>query len=193
MTATNLLPRDGSSAPEVNSSRPSAREFKATAGPREAGAGILADLPAPVSFTIPMPPSVNHLYKNVKGVGRVKTKAYDDFTMMAVAAIRRQSVPRIEGRIVAIWGVERRSDQADVSNRLKAAEDSLVKAGIIEDDRFITAHFITWSPPANGLAHIQLLPVQRLTLDFYPSHNGASGAVILRAPQPEGEDHGDFA
>lgn len=167
---------------------------KATAGPAKAGAGVLADRPAPVAFTIPLPPSTNHLFKNVKGVGRVKSKAYEDFTLMAVAAIRRQRVPAIGGYVVMLWAFERSSAQADVSNRIKAAEDSIVKAGVIEDDRFVTAHFLTWAPPANGTAHVQIFPASsRMTLDFYPSHDGASGAIIVQAPQPQGDDHGYFA
>lgn len=166
---------------------------RAVEGHSAIGAGQL-DRPVPISFTIPMPPSTNHLFKNVKGVGRVKTKAYEDFRLMAIAAIRRQRVHAIPGRVVMVWAVERNSLQSDISNRLKAAEDSIVKAGIIEDDRFVTSHFITWAPKANGLAHVQIYPIQRMTLDFYPSQDGASGAVIVRAPQSEeGEDHGDFA
>ncbi|MAM13048.1 MAG: hypothetical protein CML23_21870 [Rhizobiaceae bacterium] len=147
---------------------------------------------APVSFSIPMPPSTNHLFKNVKGVGRVKTKAYQDFCLMAVAAIRRQKVAKIGGYVTMVWAVERSSLQADISNRLKAAEDAIVMSGIIDDDRFVTAHTITWAPKANGMAHVQIYPIQRMTLDFYPSQDGASGAWIVRAPEQENEINGDF-
>lgn len=165
----------------------------AVAGSEETGAG-LADLPASVSFTMPTPPSANALFRNVKGVGRVKTKTYEDFTLMAIAAIRRQRVQAIPGNVVMVWAFERSTAQADVSNRIKAAEDAIVKAGVIEDDRFVTAHFLTWAPKANGFAHVQIYPVQHMTLDFHPSHDGASGAVIVRAPQPQEGDHdGAFA
>lgn len=157
-----------------------------------AGEGASQLAPA-ASFTLPMPPSTNHLFRNVKGVGRVKTKAYEDFCLMAIAAIRRQGVQKIDGHVVIVWAVERLSAQADISNRLKAAEDAMVKSGIIDDDRFVTSHFITWAPKANGLAHVQIYPIQRLTLDFYPSHDGASGAIVVNAPQHQGEDHGDCA
>ena len=162
----------------------------ATVGEREAGAGNLADLPAPVHFTMPTPPSANHLFKNVKGVGRVQTSHYSDFIRMGVAAIRRQSVRRVSGRVVIVASVERMSDKADIDNRMKALLDAIVKAGIIEDDRFVTWLPINWLPPANGLSHIAIYPVQRMTLEFYPSQDGASGAVIVKAPQQDGEDDG---
>jgi Holliday junction resolvase RusA-like endonuclease len=167
-----------------------AEMITAPAGPRLTGGSSVADLPSPVSFQIPMPPSTNNLFKNVRGVGRVKTKTYDDFTMMAVTAIRRQKVKPIAGYVVILFAFELASSQADVSNRIKAAEDAIVKAGVIDDDRFVTAMMVTKVPAANGLAHVQIFPIQQFTLDFHPSHSGASGAMIIRAPQPNGEDNG---
>lgn len=166
----------------------------ATVGERVTGAGILADLPAPVRFTMPTPPSANHLFKNVKGVGRVKASHYDDFIRMGVAAIRRQGVEAIPGRVIVIASVERMSDQADIDNRMKAMLDAIVKAKIIDDDRFVTWLPINWLPAANGLSHIAIYPVQPMTLEFYPSQDGASGAVIVRAPQfQQGDDDVDFS
>lgn len=165
----------------------------ALAGPRVTDGYPSGDLPSPVTFQIPMPPSTNNLFKNVKGVGRVKTKTYDDFTMMAVTAIRRQKVRPIAGYVVILFAFELASSQADVSNRIKAAEDAIVKAGVIDDDRFVTAMMLTKVPAANGLAHVQIFPIQHFTLDFHPSHSGASGAMIIRAPQPDGDHDGYIA
>jgi len=173
--------------PEISGSEP-------VAGRREPAAGEGAPVLAPVAFTIPTPPSANALFKNVKGIGRVKAKHYDDFVRMAVTAIRRQSIPPLTGRVVAIFGVERMSDRADIDNRLKAMLDAIVEAGTIEDDRFVTAIAISWLPSANGMSHVRLLPVQRLDVTFHPSQNGASGAWIIEAPfEEEEERHGDFA
>jgi hypothetical protein len=150
-------------------------QIKATAGPDKTGAGILADLPAPVAFTLPTPPSVNELYKNVKGVGRVKAGLYDDFIRRGVASIRLQGVAALPGYVVAVFGVERMSITADIDNRLKSMLDTIVKAGVIEDDRFVTAIAVSWLPRANGLAHIRLFPVQQMDLTFHPSQNGSTG------------------
>lgn len=148
--------------------------------------------PVPVAFTIPTPPSVNQIYRNKQGRGRVKTGLYDDFIARAITAIRLQRVSPLDpGNYIAVFGVERMSACADVDNRLKSMIDSIVKAGIIEDDRFITAIAVSWLPKANGLAHVALHPIQRLSLNFHPSPEGTTGGWFAQVPQPtEGEDHG---
>ncbi len=155
-----------------------------SAGP---GEGILADQPSPLSFTMPTPPSTNHLFKNVKGVGRVKSSTYEDFVRMGVTSIRRQGVEPVKGHVIAIFGVERMSASADIDNRLKAMLDTIVEAGVIEDDRFVTAIAIAWLPKANGLAHVRLVPAQHLTLQFHPSPNGSTGGWFFSEPDPQEE------
>jgi Holliday junction resolvase RusA-like endonuclease len=148
--------------------------------------------PVPVTFTLPAPPSTNALFKDtVKG--RAPTAQYQDWKMQAATAIRMQCVQKVAGRVIILIGVERHSSQADIDNRIKATQDALVKADIIDDDRFVTAAFAFWSPKANHLAHVAIYPCQRMTLTFHPSHDGASGALVVDAPQLEnGEDHADF-
>lgn len=149
------------------------------------GAPSLAGVRAPVEFAVPCPPSVNALYRNVASKGRVKTTAYYDYTTLAVTAIKRQRVPHIPGRVVMVIGVERARNTSDISNRIKALEDCIVKAGVIEDDRFVTATAITWLPAANGLAWVQIRPAERFTLEFHPSTDAATGGWIVAAPQED--------
>lgn len=171
-----------------------ARRIGATEGPDKIGAGVLASLPAPVTFTLPTPPSVNEIYKNVPGRGRAKSGVYDDFIRRGVTAIRGQHITPITGYVVAIFGVERMSLSADIDNRLKSMLDTIVKADVIEDDRFVTAIAVSWLPKANGLAHVRLYPVQSLGLMFLPSQNGASGGWFVNAPpSEEGDEDGHYA
>jgi len=128
-----------------------------------------------ISFTMPTPPSTNALFKNIKGRGRVRTDKYNDFILFGITAIRQQKVKPIKGHVVMVIGVERMSGTADIDNRLKAMLDVIVKAGVLQDDRFVTGIAVSWLPAANGLSHVMILPVQHLTLDFYPSHNGTCG------------------
>lgn len=146
--------------------------------------------PAAISFTMPMPPSVNQLFKNLPGKGRVKTDQYFDWRAFAVTAIRRQGVGGMTGRVIIIFGVERLSLSADVDNRIKAMLDAMVEAKVLEDDRFVTAFAVAWLPSANGLAHVQVLPVGRIDLKFLPSSNGATGGWFISAPQPNGDHDG---
>ncbi|SMC41399.1 Holliday junction resolvase RusA (prophage-encoded endonuclease) [Fulvimarina manganoxydans] len=152
--------------------------------------------PSPITFTCPVPPSVNAAFKNTKR-GRAKTKAYEDWRLIAAAAIRRQGVQPVAGRVIVNMAFEIDIDRADASNRIKLMEDLLGKRhgiGIIEDDSLIPGGLYSKLPPTNGAAHVQIWPVQNLTATFHASQNGASGAWIITAPQsPEGDDHGDFA
>ena len=159
------------------------------AGRREpAGGGVL---PSSAAFTIPTPPSANNLFRNIPGKGRVKSRHYEDFVRMAVAAIRRQAVPHLAGHVIAIFGVERMSVQADIDNRLKAMLDAIVEAGVIEDDSLVTAIAISWLPSANGMSHVRLLPTQRLDVTFHPSQDATSGGWFPSGIQQEEPDHGD--
>lgn len=164
-----------------------AQSLKATAG-LMTEVGDLADPPASVAFSMPTPPSVNHVFANVKGKGRVKTSLYDDFVLRGIAAIRMQRVKSIHGYVVAVFGVERMSLTADIDNRLKAMIDTIVKAGVIKDDRLITAIAISWLPKANGLSWVHLHQVHKMDLTFLPSKSGASGGWYLSAPSPEQEE-----
>lgn len=154
------------------------RGITAPEGPNETGAGILADLPAPVAFTLPTPPSTNALFKNVPGKGRVRTGKYDDFIRHAVTSIRSQCVRPVQGNVLAVFGIERPNSTSDLDNRLKGLIDAIVKASVLEDDRFITGLAVSWLPPANGLAHVILMPVQKTRIEFHPARDGASGTWI---------------
>lgn len=157
---------------------------------RRSGAGEAAGVPVAVSFTMPMPPSVNQLFRNLPGKGRVKTEAYFDWRSFAVTSIRQQQIGGLTGRVLVLLGVERMSLSADIDNRIKAMFDVMVEAKVIADDRFVTAFAVSWLPAANGLAHVQVLPVGRLDLKFLPSSDGATGGWFSSAPQPNGEEDG---
>lgn len=147
-------------------------------------------MPASVTLTMPVPPSVNQLFRNLPGKGRVKTALYDNWRAHAVTAIRLQRVPAVAGRIVVLFGVERVSLAADIDNRVKAMLDAIVDAGVIANDNLVTAIAVSWLPKTNGLAHVQIMPVSRLDVSFHPSPDGASGGWFLSAPPPNGEDDG---
>lgn len=84
---------------------------------------------------LPFPPSVNGMYKNVPGKGRVKSDGYKAWTTEALWGLKIQGVKPVAGE-VSIWiGLVAPSKHAmDCSNRIKSVEDILVKGGIIPDD-----------------------------------------------------------
>ncbi|HEY8358653.1 MAG TPA: RusA family crossover junction endodeoxyribonuclease [Ramlibacter sp.] len=115
------------------------------------------------------------MFKNVRGKGRVKSEAYDQWRAAAATSLRLQHVPAIPGRVVAVFGVERGSLAADIDNRIKAMLDAIVAAKIIRDDNQVTAFAAAWLPSANGLAHVQIFPADRLGIEFHPSKDRATG------------------
>lgn len=166
-------------------------QIQAMAGPERTAPAKVALRAGAVQFIMPMPPSTNRLWRNLPGKGRVKTAAYADFVQMGVVAIRNQGVPAIQGRVLMVYGIERiekNALEADISNRLKAIEDTIVKAGVIEDDRLVTGIAISWLPRANGLAHVAIMPVEEAVFRFHPSPDGSCGAWIRSEPQPSGDE-----
>lgn len=142
---------------------------------------------SPVSLTMPMPPSVNNAFRNLARGGRAKTQATKDWESHALWHVKAQRLPVVTGPVLVVFGFERRSVSADVDNRVKLALDLLVKAGVIEDDRFVVGGAFSWLPPANGLCHITVARAGRATVEFVPSQDGAAGAWLLAPPPSEGD------
>jgi len=130
----------------------------------------------PVTFSLPTPPSTNALFRNVQGRGRVKTKLYKDFLACGLSAICQQQVEPVKGRVVMVMGIERENKRADIDNRIKALLDVIVKAGVLQDDRFVTGFAAAWLPVENGLSHVAIYPAQHLSLDFHPLQDGIFGS-----------------
>jgi Holliday junction resolvase RusA-like endonuclease len=155
--------------------------------PQGEQAGFVPSPEPACSFTCPLPPSINAAYKNIRR-GRAKTAEHRAWADMALISLKQQKIAPVQGACVIIYGFERKSRMADASNRIKLTEDILVKAGIIEDDRFVTATALSWIPHANGLAHISIYPIGSLGLTLMPATDGATAAWVPFAPhQHEGE------
>ena len=99
---------------------------------------------------LPMPPSVNGLYRDRKGAkGRAKSKRYKLWLAEAADRIRKGPL-RFEGDVVLRFAFGPRNRRADLFNFVKAPEDFLVSQGIIEDDRFVTRGTVRWDDEVSG-------------------------------------------
>lgn len=87
-----------------------------------------------MKLTLPMPPSVNHLYANIPGRGRVISGNYQRWKKAAKDQLWLQKWSRVEGPVRLTIALERTGQRYDCSNRVKAVEDFLVQHGIISDD-----------------------------------------------------------
>lgn len=80
------------------------------------------------------PPSVNEIYRNVPGKGRVKTKAYKKWREDAVLWLRLQKPPTFTGPVSVSIALPL-ATRGDADNRNKAALDALQEAGVVANDR----------------------------------------------------------
>lgn len=88
-----------------------------------------------LTFTIPLdPPSLNNIYINVRGRGRVKSRAYRRWRDSTVFVLRALHLPVFDAR-VAVEIVLPRAIRGDADNRTKACLDALQAAGIVTNDR----------------------------------------------------------
>lgn len=106
---------------------------------------------------IPSPPSVNMLFRNVPGKGRVKTKRYLTWQRAAQNEILSQKPEYIPGP-VSIEIVCRRNTRADIDNLAKGPIDLLVSAGVIDDDRNVERLSICWGDVEGARISISSVP-----------------------------------
>lgn len=94
----------------------------------------MSDAPNTI-LQLPFPLSVNNLFANVPGRGRVPTKEYKAWKKLAAQTIQAQRPRKIAGRCeVTVTVVAPDSRERDADNCNKAVLDALVKAGVIERD-----------------------------------------------------------
>lgn len=97
------------------------------------------------TFLLPMPPSVNALYKNISR-GRAKTKRYMEWIIEASLELNRQNVPTLAPPYSIEYAVGRPDKRKrDVANLEKALSDLLVSMDVIEDDSFINDNRQRWA------------------------------------------------
>jgi crossover junction endodeoxyribonuclease RusA len=120
-------------------------------------------MPKPVILDLPVPPSVNSLYRNLAGRGRVKTARYKSWTVEAGLLLRSQRPRRIKGPYALVIAVPVKI-VPDLGNLEKAVSDLLVAHQVVEDDRH--AHSIS-------LRRVEGLSMARVFVDEFelPAEN----------------------
>ena len=114
-----------------------------------------------VTVHLPFPPSVNSLYANVPGKGRVKTDRYRTWANAAGWSIRAQRPRPIPvGPYQITVTVQRKGDgrRRDLENFIKAVSDLLVEHKIIPDDHFEERIEMQWSDAVTGCV-VELTPL----------------------------------
>lgn len=86
-----------------------------------------------IEFTVPPPPSTNHLYFNVAGRGRVKTSAYKAWLEEAGWAAKKQRLASFGGP-VAVTYIVPEDRRRDLDNYCKGLGDLLQSLNILQND-----------------------------------------------------------
>lgn len=131
------------------------------------------------TVSLPIPPSVNNLFSNVPGKGRVKTKAYTDWIAKAFAAINREecSSPGVSlsGAVCVVMEINRSHAGRDIDNCIKPIIDALVKRGVIINDTHVSSVTACWADKADpALAKVVVYPAGEAPfIHFQPSEPGS--------------------
>lgn len=98
-----------------------------------------------VTFSVPVPPSVNALFANSAKGGRIKTQAYRDWITEAGWMLKSQRPGSVTGPYAMVIRLPE-NIRGDIGNREKAISDLMVAHKITPDDRFCREILITVSP-----------------------------------------------
>lgn len=95
--------------------------------------------------TLPISPSVNAMYRNVPGKGRVKSAKAKAWTTEAGLLLNTARLTPLPAGPYAVKITVSTLLRGDADNRVKAALDLLVKHGLTPDDRYADSS-VTRSP-----------------------------------------------
>lgn len=106
-------------------------------------------------ITLPFPPSVNNLFVNVRGKGRVKTDRYRTWRSAAGWDIKAAKPEKFSGP-VEISVVYARPDRRrrDLDNLFKAVADALVEFEVLADDSQIQKITLAWGEGRGAMVEI---------------------------------------
>lgn len=115
---------------------------------------------APVQVSIPCPPSVNSMYRNVTGKGRVKTVRYLTWARAAGNEVMAQTRQHIPGPVMIDITCQRKRTNEDVDNKIKAVLDLLVNMAVIDDDKNVHEVRCRWGDVQGALVTVVSLSVE---------------------------------
>ena len=112
------------------------------------------------TITIPFPPSVNSIWRSVKG-RNILSKKYREWRTLASQEIMIQRPKAIESKVIVHILLDRPDKRKrDIDNYIKAPLDTLVHMDLIEDDSLVETLTIGWSGKTGKTACISFWSAQ---------------------------------
>jgi Holliday junction resolvase RusA-like endonuclease len=109
------------------------------------------------TLDLPLPPSVNNMFANNPLGGRFRTTAYRRWASDARWSVIAQTpMPRLVAPPYRVEIELPRGMRGDISNRVKAIEDLLVAAGVLEDDRHVVVLLVRRGERAPGTCGVHV-------------------------------------
>lgn len=90
-----------------------------------------------MKLTLPLPPSLNNAYRNLKGKGRVLTRESREYKQRCAMLATGQGARVLDGDVVIAGTIYLPSRRRDLSNCIKLLEDAL-KGVCYHDDRQVS-------------------------------------------------------
>jgi Holliday junction resolvase RusA-like endonuclease len=106
------------------------------------------------------PPSTNHLFANVPGKGRVRSKRYLGWLNAAGWDVAISRARLTHGPVKVTLLVHRTNKRRDIDNTCKPLLDLLVKQGVLIDDSQVESLTVEWSDVVQG-ARIFIEPFRK--------------------------------
>lgn len=111
------------------------------------------------------PPSLNHIFRNVPGVGRVKTGDYKRWITQNGYAVLAQRPEKHKGDVAVHIRIGPRT-RSDLDNRIKPVLDLLTKMQVIEDDSKVVEIRARWM--ADEGCEVEVVPLSGAPAITYP-------------------------
>jgi len=113
-----------------------------------------------IQFTLPFPPSVNEMFLNKRGKGRILSTFYRAWKIEAGWTLKAQKVKPHIGQFKLEIQLDD-SRQGDCDNRIKSCCDLLVSNGIVEGDqkKYMRGVSIEWASVTDCVVKIVPIPL----------------------------------
>lgn len=115
---------------------------------------------APLTLTMPVPPSLNNIFTNVRGKGRVRTARYRTWARAAGNEVMAQTKRNFPGPVLVDITCKRPRSNCDVDNYIKGCLDLLVDMAVLSDDKNVQEVRARWGDCEGAVVTIIPLAVE---------------------------------